>query len=365
MPRWPERAVLGDPDDARSFEVLIARHLEWRDVHGYSQSARGGHESSLRLFGIWCGERGVDQPVNVTRGMVERYQRYLFHYRRPDGRPLAVRSQASRMISLMTFFKWMAKQRYMLYNPASEIELPKTPMRLPIEGFTLAELEQVLAYPNVGTDLGLRNRAILELLVSTGIRRTEVVNLDLYDLSTEHGTVAVRLGKGGKDRVVPVGERAMAWTERYLKDVRPRLALHADEWALFLSNHGERLKSSTLGVRVKRIIGASGVRKRVGACHLFRHTMATMMLEGGADIRFIQEMLGHAQLETTQLYTRVSVEKLKQVHTASHPMAGLHGAKSQKQSSEKDMEAEELRAVLEAEIAEEIAEDEDSPLPED
>lgn len=361
----PERVAIGDPNNARGFEVLIARHLEWRDVHGYSQRARGKHESYLRLLGIWCQERGVSQPVAVTRGMVERYQRYLFHYRRPNGRPLAVRSQLARLTAVLSFFKWMAKQRYMLYNPASEIELPKAPRRLPIEGFTLAELEQVLACPNVGTDLGMRNRAILELLVSTGIRRTEVVNLDLYDLDTEHGTVTVRLGKGGKDRVVPVGDRALAWILRYLEDVRPRMTLHADEWALFLSNHGERLKSSTLGVRVKRIIDASGVRKRVGACHLFRHTMATMMLEGGADIRYIQEMLGHAQLETTQLYTRVSIERLKQVHTASHPMAGLRGARSQKQGSEKEVEAEELQAALEAEIAEEIAEDEDSPPPED
>ncbi len=319
MPRWPEREPIGDPADARSFEVLIARHLEWRDVHQYSQRARTTCESTLRAFGRWCVERGMAQPAEVSRAVVERYQRWLYHHRRPDGRPLAVSTQCGRLAYVKTFFKWLAKERYVLYDPAATIEMPKQPARLPVEGFTIAEVEQVLATPDVSKPLGLRNRAILEVLYSTGIRRTELVNLDLYDVDFERGRLAIRGGKGGKDRVVPIGGRALLWIQRYLEDVRPRYVLHADEWALFIALDGTRFSTGGLGNEVTKILKKSGVRRRTGSCHLFRHTMATLMLEGGADVRYLQEMLGHAKLDTTQIYTRVSIEKLKQIHEATHP----------------------------------------------
>jgi integrase/recombinase XerD len=289
--------------------------------------------------------------------MMDRYQRWLYHYRRPDGRPLAVGTQITRLSFLRGFFKWMAQQRYILYNPAAEMQMPKKAVRLPVEGFSLAEAEQVMATPNVHTPFGLRNRALLELLFSTGIRRTEVTHLNLYDVDTDRGVVTIRHGKGNKDRVVPVGERALVWMQRYLEEVRPSLVLHADEWALFVNKEGVRFAPGGLGHEVTKLIRASGVRKRTGSCHLFRHSMATLMLEGGADIRFIQEMLGHSKLETTQIYTRVSIDQLRKVHTATHPTAGLHGVRSQERGSEREAEAQELRATLEAEVAEEIAED--------
>ncbi len=309
--------------------MLLFCYLEWRDVHNYSLRARGSCESSLRGFGRWCEERGIGRPVEVTRGAVDRYQRWLYHHRRPDGRPLAVRTQISRLSYLRSFFKWLAKERYLLYNPASEIEMPREPVRLPVEAFTAAEVEQVLSVPKVSTPLGLRDRAVLEVLYSTGMRRSEVAWLDLYDLDAESGVVTIRQGKGGKDRVVPIGERALAWVVRYLEDVRPQLVLHAEEWALFVNAEGVRFNPDGLGNWVARILEDSGVRPRFGACHLFRHTMATRMLEGGADIRFIQEMLGHAKLETTQIYTRVSIEKLKEIHAATHPGAKLQSPKKE------------------------------------
>ena len=358
MGRWPARVPIGDPNDARSFEVMIARYLEWRDVRGYSSEGRSNHESMLRGFGRWCEERGVSRPVEVTREIVDRYQRWLFHHRLASGRTLSICTQITRLSYLRTFYKWMAKQRYILYNPTSEIELPKRPVRLPVEGFTLEEVEQILATPDLKTPLGLRNRALLELLFSTGIRRTELTNLNLYDVETERSVVMVRQGKGGKDRVVPLGQRALIWVRRYVEDVRPQLLLHADEWALFLNQWGTRFNPSGLGTQVKKIIKDSGVSKRIGSCHLFRHSMATLMLEGGADVRYIQEILGHSKLETTQIYTRVSIEHLQKVHAATHPTAGLHGVKTQERGSKQEQEADELRTVLEDEVAEEIAEDE-------
>jgi integrase/recombinase XerD len=158
----------------------------------------------------------------------------------------------------------------------------------------------------------------LEVLYSTGMRRMEMAGLKLYDLDRERGTVMVRLGKGRKDRMIPIGERALAWVMKYLNEVRPRLAVEPDGGWLWLNHHGENLLPATLGDTVRDYVIVSGIGKQ-GACHLFRHTMATLMLEGGADVRFIQAMLGHAKLDTTELYTQVSIQKLKEVHTRTHP----------------------------------------------
>jgi integrase/recombinase XerD len=154
------------------------------------------------------------------------------------------------------------------------------------------------------------------------MRRTELVNLKLYDVDRAAGVVTIREGKGKKDRVIPIGERAVAWLDKYLDQARPRLATEPDDMTLFLTVQGEPLGRTTLSYIIRQYVEAAGIGKH-GACHLFRHTMATLMLEGGADIRFIQQMLGHARLDTTQIYTHVSIRMLKQIHSATHPAAAL------------------------------------------
>jgi integrase/recombinase XerD len=176
--------------------------------------------------------------------------------------------------------------------------------------------------PDVGDAIGLRDRAILETLYSTGIRRMEVMNLLVYDLDAERGTLMVRQGKGKKDRMVPIGERAIAWIARYVSDARPQLVMPPDEGVLFLTQEGESLSPNRLTQLVRDYVNAAEVGK-TGACHLWRHTCATLMLEGGADIRYIQEMLGHVELSTTQIYTQVSIRRLKAVHALTHPSAKL------------------------------------------
>jgi integrase/recombinase XerD len=351
MPRWPEREPIGDPNDPRGFEGLIARYLDWRAVRNYSRRDPKTTGGSLRYFGRWAEERGMPRPADVTRGALERYQRWLYHYRREDGRPLAVSTQRARLIHVKSFFRWLTKERYLLYDPTSGLEPPREPPRLPVHVFSVAEVEQVLASVDVATPLGARDRAILEVFYSTGIRRSELAQLDLYDLDPERGCLTVRQGKGGKDRVVPIGERALAWVLRYLEDVRPAWVAYAEEWALFLTVEGLRFSPDGLGKRVARLIRDSGVRERYGSCHLFRHTMATLMLENGADVRFIQEMLGHASLDTTQIYTKVSIQQLRQVHRTTHPGAQLQRSGGA-EGTAFDL-AEELRATLAAEAADE------------
>jgi integrase/recombinase XerD len=265
------------------------------------------------------------RPSEVTKPIIERYQRFLFHYRKRDGDPLSFRSQHGRLVPIRAWFKWLARQNHILYNPASEIDLPKLEHRLPKHILTQSEAEQVINMANVLQPMGVRDRAILETFYSTGIRRRELMNLRVYNLDADRGTIIVRQGKGRKDRMIPIGDRAMMWIERYLTEVRPTLVIGDSAGdTVFLTHTGQPFTPNGLTLLVRQYVTAADIGKR-GSCHLFRHTMATLMLENGADIRYIQAMLGHAELNTTQIYTQVSIRKLKEIHTATHP------AKSQRQ----------------------------------
>jgi integrase/recombinase XerD len=231
---------------------------------------------------------------------------------------LTFRAQHARLIPVRAFFKWCAKQNYLLYNPASEIELPRLEHRLPKHVLTTSEVEQVLAQPDTTEPMGLRDRAILETFYSTGMRRSELMSLSLFDLDRERGTIMIRQGKGKKDRMIPIGERAIAWIDRYQTQVRPGLVIERGNATLFLTQAGEAFTPDRLTQLVRGYVNAADLGKS-GSCHLLRHTMATLMLENGADIRYIQAMLGHAELSTTQIYTQVSIRKLKEIHSATHP----------------------------------------------
>ena len=309
---------IGDPTDPNSLYAYMLRFLEWMRIRNYSDRTTENREVYLRYFFDWCEERGVSCPQDVTKPIIERYQRYLFHYRKKDGEPLSTRSQHTRITPVRAYFKWLAKENHILYNPASDIELPRQEQRLPRYVLTQSEVELILNQADITTDTGIRDRAIMETLYSTGMRRMEVINLTLQDLDIERGTVMIRQGKGKKDRMVPIGERALAWIIKYRDQVRPNLAIAEDDGTLFLSNLGEAFTRNRMSQLVRDYVNAANTGK-TGSCHLFRHTMATLMLENGADIRFIQAMLGHEDLATTEIYTHVAIDKLKAVHQATHP----------------------------------------------
>ena len=323
MPRRGDRkpkAVPEGADDSQGLHAWMQRYLDWLRVQNYSERTVENRQLYLGYFIAWCAERGIARPVEVTRPILERYQRMLFHYRKRSGNPLSFRSQHSRLVPVRAYFKWLTRQNVLLANPASELDLPRLEKRLPKHVLSAAEAEQVVNQADVDEDLGVRDRAILETLYSTGIRRMEVIGLRLFDLDVERGTIMVRQGKGKKDRMIPIGDRAVAWIDKYVTDVRPGLVMEPDDGTLFLTNTGDPFTPNRLTQLVRNYVDAAEIGKR-GACHLFRHTMATIMLENGADIRFIQEMLGHAELSTTQIYTQVSIKKLKEIHTATHPSA--------------------------------------------
>lgn len=312
---YPHITNLSDPQGLYALLQVYLAHLRIRQ---YSEATQAIRQRHLLWFLEWCGQRGLLRPGEITKPILARYQRSLFHYRKPNGRPLSPRTQHGHLTSLRGWFTWLVKEDYLPTNPASGLELPKLPRSLPKAVLSESEAESVLRVPDIHTPWGLRDRAILETFYSTGIRRVELIRLTLACVDRERGTLMVRQGKGNKDRLIPIGERALSWIDKYLDDARPALSCGRDDGILFLSQYGEALSPDGLSARVKRYVEQANVGKQ-GSCHIFRHTMATLMLEHGADIRFIQAMLGHASMDTTQVYTRLSIHKLKEVHTRTHP----------------------------------------------
>lgn len=329
--------------DRDSLPAMADKYLEWMAVNNYAPGTIRDRRVHLGYFFSWCEERGLTKPVEITRPIIERYQRYLFHYRKKrDGKPLPVGTQHARTVPIRTFFKWLTRNNHIPSNPASDIDLPRSEFRLPKQILTAAEAETIINVPDITEPLGLRDRAMLETFYSTGIRRAELVNLSIYDLDPDRGVLMIRQGKGHKDRMVPIGERAVSWIQKYLYEARPLLIVPPDDATLFLTGRGERFNQDSLSILTRGYVNRSGCGKK-GACHLFRHTMATLMLENGADLRSIQEILGHANLATTQIYTHVSIQRLKDVHTLTHP-AGMEPTT-----------AEQVRLEVEAELAEEMS----------
>jgi integrase/recombinase XerD len=305
------------PIEHTGFHAYLQRYLEAMLMRNYSQSTLRRRESDIRRFVGWCETYGLDQPHDITKPILERYQKHLYYYRQENGEPLSFSSQGNYLAGLRQFFKWLTQENYLLYNPASELIIPKRHARLPVV-LSPQEVEKLMLQPNIHSPYGLRDRAILELLYSTGLRRTELINLQQHDINFEQQTLYVRQGKGGKDRLLPMGQRASHWLNRYLNEVRPQLLIDLADQHLFLSDYGSRFRDTKLGDRVKRYMKKAGITAP-GSCHLLRHAMATHMLENGAELRFIQAMLGHADFKSTQIYTHVSISKLQEIHANTHP----------------------------------------------
>ena len=316
-PAQPVRERVADPAAGNLLRSYQSAFLEWTVTSGLAESTAQIRRRGLDGFILWCDERGLARPQDITRPILQRYQGHLYHYRKANGAPLTFNTQVTRLMPIVAFFKWCARENHILHNPASDLVLPKPPRQLPRHLMSVAEIEAVLNQADVDTPSGVRNRAMLETLCSTGIRRAEMIGLSLYDVDTERGTLMVRQGKGRRDRLVPIGARACAWVARYVQEVRPQFALTLDQRTLFVTDYGEPFENNRLSDMVKLHMRYAGFAS--GGCHAFRHAMATHMLENGADIRYIQAILGHSELSTTQIYTHVAIGKLKAVHALTHP----------------------------------------------
>ena len=316
-PTLPAQATLPAAAMTNHIHAYKRDFLDWGLTLGLSVHTATIRQRGLDTFISWCDARGLNRVQDITRPILQRYQRHLFHYRKTDGAALAFSTQATLLHPLRAFFKWLTIENHILYNPAADLTIPKLPHRLPKVLLTIDDVERVLNQPDITTVMGIRNRAMLETLYSTGIRRIELMALTLYDIDTNRHTLMVRQGKGKKDRLIPIGARACQWIDKYLTDIRPQLIIEPDHGKLFVTDYGEAYEKNRLSDMVKRYMRLAGVEQ--GSCHAFRHAMATHMLEGGCDIRYIQAMLGHSELSTTEIYTQVSISKLQQIHAATHP----------------------------------------------
>lgn len=285
---------------------------------GRSRHTVQGARSALRQLLAFLKTLGVETVGRLDREALLRYREELAWRLTAKGVPLAVRSQLELLGHVATYCRFGVAQGWWLVDPSEAIPRPKKPSRLPRSIMEPSEVERLLDRPDTTTLRGFRDRVMLEVLYSTALRREEIANLRLDDVDIDTGYVFVREGKGGKDRVVPLGASVCDWVRSYLVDIRPQWpGVGADQY-LFLNRWGRGLAPNAVWAIVSKHAKGAGLSKPV-ATHTFRHSCATHILRNGAPIRQLQEMLGHASLETTQLYTRVTINDLRAMHARFHP----------------------------------------------
>jgi len=291
----------GDHDLVESFVDAI-----WME-RGLSANTLAAYRTDLRRFAAWLAERD-GSLLTATRADVLDYLSEL-----ASAPP---RSVARRLSSLRRFYQHLMRHARVSEDPCARVEAPRIGRSLPTS-LSEGEVEALLEAPDCASLVGLRDRTMLELIYATGLRVSELVNLKLGQVNFQQGVVRI-MGKGRKERLVPLGESALDWLERYLRDARPELisARHGD--ALFPSPRGGAISRQAFWYAIKRYAAIAGISKSISP-HSLRHAFATHLLNHGADLRVVQLLLGHSDISTTQIYTHVAKERLKQLHAAHHP----------------------------------------------
>ena len=288
---------------------------------GQSSETIRGKKSGLKKFFTWCLNRRVYFIDEIDLNLMDNYMEYLNRYRKVvDDQPLCSAQKRNLLTFVKTFIEKLYVKGLLTKNTLENIELPSKGRRLPKAIFNPDEVEKILAQPMVEGVDGIRNKTILETLHASGIRRSELAFLDINDLDLTMQLLRINRGKGGNERIVPISQRACEWLALYLYKVRPKLASARSGNALFLADQHLRFTPNKLSDMVSKYVRSSGVN-RAGSCHLFRHATATEMLNNGANLRDVQEMLGHADISTTQIYTHVSRKKLSEAYHNTHPSA--------------------------------------------
>ena len=295
------------PDEA------LMEFRAWLRVRHYRPASLTSYTQMLRAFWAWLAQEQITDLRALTRPALERYAAHVM------ATPVSRATQALRLRALKRLFACLVETNHLLLDPAAGLRDPEAGHRLPRPVLTRPEVERLLAQPNTSLRLGIRDRALLELLYATGLRIGEVIALTVHDVDLDAGLLTVRTSKSGRGRVVPLGKEATRWLREYLEHIRPRqnrLAPH--HRALFLTQQGTPFARHTIEVLLRHYTRAAKIAKRV-TCHTLRHTCATHLLEAGADLVAIKELFGHRDLSTTQLYTRVRPVEVKAVHQQTHP----------------------------------------------
>jgi len=326
---WPTSSV-----DAFQLLGLIQTYLDHLTVErGMSRHTVAAYRRDLHRYADYLAELGISDPSQVSSAMIGNYAARLREgIAAPDGdgwieAPLANASVARAVIAVRSLHRFAAAEGLTAEDPARSVRPPKPPRRLP-KALSLEQVQAMLAVPATDTEVGLRDAALLELLYGTGIRISEAVTLDVDEVDRLARTPADEpapglrvLGKGDKERIVPVGSYARKALDAYLVRGRPMLVASGQGTpALFVNTRGDRLSRQSAWAVLRSVAEKAGITAEVSP-HTLRHSYATHLLDGGADIRVVQELLGHASVTTTQIYTLVTIEHLREVFLTSHPRA--------------------------------------------
>ena len=303
-------------------ELWEPRYLEHLQVLGRTERTIRGYLSEFRQFTEFLDDRGVKEPHQLTRAEVEAYQVSLLYRRKSNGNPISLKSRHTKMAAVLVFLRFLFEAGFVLVNPGRGIKQPSLPRKILPKLPSVEEVGALLEAPDVETPLGLRDRAILELLYSSALRNTELRKLKLEDLDLKRLEVRVIEGKGRKSRVVPMGEPAAFWLEAYLERGRASLIRKVEHGLVFTTARGDGLRVETLIKLVAKHAAAAGLSLKVTP-HILRHCCASHMLARQAGLRHLQELLGHESPESTQIYTLVEISELRAVHQRCHPRESL------------------------------------------
>ncbi len=287
-------------------EQLIDAFLDHLTVErGLASNTRIAYRADLAQFTDFLQRRGIEHLNAAQR---QHITEYLLH-RRKGG--LSARSLSRHLAAIRMFCRFLSREKLLAMDVTQTIDSPKLWRTLP-HTLDYGEVERLLAVPNTRTKLGLRDRAMLEFMYATGLRVSEVAHIKLGDITFEAGFLR-SVGKGNKERIVPIGKHAIEWVQRYLHEARGSLAKAENLGEVFLSTRGKPLSRKTIWVLIKKYARRAGITKNITP-HTLRHSFATHLLDNGGDLRVIQEMLGHADISTTQIYTHVDQRRLKETH---------------------------------------------------
>jgi integrase/recombinase XerD len=305
-------------------DMLLERYRSHLELKNYSPRTIVTQFAALKLLLRFIAETKQDDLAAVTTAMLHDFQRWHFYQPTSRGTARGVAYQNRVLSAIKGLFKFLHEETLIARDPAAPLEYAREPQRLPRNILTPQEARKIIEAPDVNTVIGYRDRAVLEVLYATGIRKLELMNLALSDVNLDEEFLRINGGKGAKDRVVPLTAVACSFLESYINGIRPKLvrAARADEnkasRRLFISLRGRPIARNTLGELVSKYARRAGIKKHV-TCHLWRHSCATHLLKNRANLRHVQEILGHRSLATTERYLHLTITELKEAHRKHHP----------------------------------------------
>lgn len=300
-------------------ERIVHEYLEHQNRRGLKKSTLKNHSKSLRVFLEFLADTYPDVAdiTDITRDMVRIYEKYLTTRLDARGKIMSQMLRARHILHIRLFFAYLEREEHIFRNPAANMAIPRLRQTVIKDVLTIEEMERLLRSSPSDDLMSIRDRAMMEMLYSSGVRADELCTIEVEDIDLAERLLHVRHGKMGKERIIPFGESAAYWVHTYLERVRPLIA-RKEAKEIFVSMRGRRFGVQMIGTIVKAYAARAGIEKNVTS-HTFRHSCATHMLKGGADIRYVQRQLGHRFISTTEKYLKIEITDLKEIHDRCHP----------------------------------------------